>query len=79
MAVQSIGKCSGCGREETKLRPVTLVTGTFCGSLKVLHEHFCYGCLRKEFFYVDNNGTVKFNNITKETKAAINEGGCETK
>ena len=73
MGVQSIGKCTSCGSEETKLRPIKLVTGTFCGSLKVCYEHFCQFCLEKEFFYIDNNGTVKFNTVKTEVKATIDE------
>jgi len=71
--LQSVAKCTACGSLETKLRPVKLVTGTFCGGLKVVDEYFCYGCLRKEFFYVDNNGTVKFNIVKTETTSSIKE------
>ena len=73
MGIQSIGKCTSCGSEETKLKPVKYVSGTFCGGLKTIDEYFCYNCLRKEFFYVDINGTVKFNTVKTETKAAISE------
>lgn len=69
--VKSIGKCSTCVNEESKLTPVKMVTGSFCGELRTVDKCLCYDCLKREFFYVDLNGTVKFNTVKTETTSSI--------
>lgn len=75
MGVQMIGKCDSCGSEETKLTSIRIVSGTFCGGLKVAAHHLCFQCKTKEFFYLDDHDAVKYNNITTEIKAAIDNNG----
>ena len=59
-----IGKCDSCGSEEAKLMSIRIVSGTFCGGLKVAAQNLCGKCRTKEFFYLDSNNTVRYNQET---------------
>lgn len=66
------GECSNC-RRTSELTPVKIVTSSFYGEMKTVNKDLCERCLNTEFFYVDNNGTVKFNIVKTETTSSIGE------
>lgn len=66
------GTCSHCRRTED-LTPVKFVTSSFCGDIKMVKKDLCERCLNTEFFYVDTNGTVKFNTIKTETTSVLGD------
>lgn len=67
------GQCSHCRKESSELTPVKFVTSSFYGEMKTIDKELCQRCLGTEFFYVDNNGTVKFNTVKTETTSSIGD------
>lgn len=65
-----ISTCSHC-RKTSELKPVKFVTSSFYGEMKMVNKELCERCINTEFFYVDNNGTVKFNTVKTEKTASI--------
>lgn len=64
--------CSHC-RRTSELTPVKFVTSSFYGEMKMVNKELCEKCINTEFFYVDNNGTVKFDTIRTETTSSIGD------
>lgn len=65
------GECSECGRSSSNLTSVKKVDGSFYGAMKVSKEVLCENCTGTEFFYLDNNNTVKYNSVKVKRESTI--------